>query len=105
MRIIYGLRLLGHCIHIPSKVVEFLPLFTKYCLNHIYGSKISFIAKDKDVGKVKIEKPKAHWTIANKKLFLNLVLEQKQKGNRPDKAFNAVGWENIVKEFNTKTDT
>lgn len=44
------------------------------------------------LGEVKIEKPKAHWTQSNKKLFLDLALKEKHKGNRPGKAFNAVGW-------------
>lgn len=45
--------------------------------------------KDKDVGEDKWDKQKAHWTIANKKLFLNLALQEKLKRNRPRKAFNA----------------
>lgn len=56
--------------------------------------------KDKDVGEGKSDKPKAHWTIVNKKFFLYLTLEEKLKGNRPSKAFNVVGRE---KTFNEKT--
>lgn len=67
--------------------------------------KLSARGKVKDLGEVKFEKPKAHWTTANKKLFLDLAVEEKHKGNRPGKAFNAVGWENIIKEFNAKTGT
>lgn len=52
---------------------------------------------------VKLEKPKAYWTQSNKKLFLDLALEEKHMGNRPGKAFNVVGWENIVKAFNKRT--
>lgn len=43
--------------------------------------------------------------IANKKLFLDLTIEEKQNGNRPDKAFNTVEWEIIIKEFDAKTGT
>lgn len=41
--------------------------------------------------------------ISNKKLFLDLAIEEKVKGNRPGEAFNAMGWKNIVKSFNEKT--
>lgn len=40
--------------------------------------------------------------MSNKKLFLDLALEQKEKGNRLGKAFNVVGWEKIIKAFNEK---
>lgn len=40
--------------------------------------------------------------IPNKKLLLDLALEQKEKGNRLGKAFNVIGWENIIKAFNKK---
>lgn len=63
--------------------------------------KVRVRRKDKDVGEAKSEKLKAHWTIANKKFFLE-ALKEKQKGTRLDKAF---GWENIMKEFNTKKGT
>lgn len=42
--------------------------------------------------------------MANKKLFVNLALEEKHMGNQLGKAFNAVGWENIIKAFNEKRD-
>lgn len=59
--------------------------------------------KEKDGEECKSDRLKANWTIADKKLFLNLVIKEKVKGNRPRKAFNAVGCENIVKSFNGKT--
>lgn len=65
--------------------------------------KIMSKGKDKDVGEGKSEKPKSHQTVTNKKLYLDLVFEEKLKGNRPGKGFNAIGWENIVKTFNEKT--
>lgn len=37
--------------------------------------------------------------MSNKKLFLDLVLEQIQKCNRPAKVSGDVGWENTIKEF------
>lgn len=61
--------------------------------------KLSVRGRDKDVFEVKSEKPKAHQTTANKKLFLHLALEEKRKGNRSGKAFNTIGWENIIKEL------
>lgn len=51
-------------------------------------SKINVRGKDKDIGEVKSEKPNAHWTIMDKKLFLDLALEQKHKGNQSGEAFN-----------------
>lgn len=68
-------------------------------------SEVRVREKDKDLGEVKSMKLKTRWTTVNKKLFLDLTLEEKQKGNRPGKAFNAIGWENINKEFNAKTGT
>lgn len=38
---------------------------------------------------------KAYWTMFNNTLFIDLVLEQKQKGNRSDKALNVLGWESM----------
>lgn len=60
--------------------------------------------KDKGMGESKSEKPRVHWTLSNKKLFLDLALGEKHKGNWPDKAFNAIGWKNIIKAFNERTD-
>lgn len=60
--------------------------------------KLSGRGEVNDVDEVKSEKLKAHWTTANMKLFLDLTIEEKQKGNQSGKAFNAVGWENIIKE-------
>lgn len=74
MRMIYGLRLPANCICIPSEVVGFLSLFTKYCLNNNYAPNLSVGGKDKDLGEVKSENSEVHWTIANKKLFLDLCL-------------------------------
>lgn len=59
--------------------------------------------KDKDMGEGKSEKPKVHWTSSNKKLFLDLTLKETFKGNWPGKAFNALGWESILKAFNERT--
>lgn len=42
--------------------------------------------------------------MSNKKLFLDLAIEEKVKGNRPSNSFKVVGWENIVKSINEKTD-
>lgn len=39
----------------------------------------------------------------NKKVFLDLRLEHKQKGKQPGKTFNNLGWENIYMEFKVKT--
>lgn len=74
MRMIYGLRLAAHCICIPSEVVMFLSLSTKYCFNNSYAPNLSVRGKDHDLGEVKSEKSEIHWTIANKKLFLDLCL-------------------------------
>lgn len=54
-------------------------------------TKVTFKEKS-EFGEVKLEKLKACWTHSNKKLFLDLALKEKHKGNRPGKAFNAVGW-------------
>lgn len=37
-----------------------------------------------------------HW-------LLDLALEETHKGNRPNKAFNVVAWDNIIKAFNERT--
>lgn len=37
--------------------------------------------KDKGMGESKSEKPRVHWTLSNKKLFLDLALGKKHKGN------------------------
>lgn len=58
---------------------------------------------EKNRGEGKSNRPNAHWTTANKKFFLDLALEEKVKGNRPSKDFNAIRWENIIKSFNEKT--
>lgn len=70
-----------------------------------YGFEIKWYRKGYGRGEGKFEKPKVHWMIANKKLFLDLTIEEKQNGNRPDKAFNTVEWEIIIKEFDAKTGT
>lgn len=53
-------------------------------------------------GEGKSDRTKANRATSNKKLFLDLALEEKVKGNRLGKAFNAMGWENITKSFNEK---
>lgn len=47
----------------------------------------------------KTEKQKATRTMSNKKLFIDLVLEQHRLGNKLGKAFTAVGLDNISKAF------
>lgn len=42
--------------------------------------------KETDVGEGKSDRPKARWTF-NKRLFLDLTLEEKLKGNQPGKSF------------------
>lgn len=59
--------------------------------------------KDKGVWDSSSEKHKAHLTMSNKMMFVNLVLEQRRLGNRPGEAFTSVGWDNISKAFNKKT--
>lgn len=41
--------------------------------------------------------------MSNKKLFSNLALEEKHKKNLPEKAFNAIEWETIIKALNENT--
>lgn len=53
--------------------------------------------KDKVVGESKFDKQKVQWTVSNKRLFLKFAFEQKQKGNRPGKAFT-------IKEVNELED-
>lgn len=53
-------------------------------------------------GEGKSDRTKANRATSNKKLFLDLALEEKVKGNRLGKAFNAMGWENITKSFNER---
>lgn len=57
--------------------------------------------KDKDVGESMSNK-KGALLMYNKKLFFDLELKQKQRDNRPRKAFNAVGSETLLKN-STKT--
>lgn len=60
--------------------------------------KVSHKVNHKEDGDNKIEKPKGHHTMSNKKLFINLELEQEQKeGLR----LGRIG--NIIKELNDKT--
>lgn len=68
------------------------------------ASKVNNKGHDKGIVDSKSDKEKAHWTLSNKKLFIDLALEQKQEGNRPSKIFNALRWENIMRAFNEKTD-
>lgn len=68
----------------------------------VVAAKINCKGEDKDVGESTCTK-KVHYIMYNKKLFFYLELKQKQKDNRSSKAFNAVGSEIIVKEFNEKT--
>lgn len=65
--------------------------------------KVSNKENDKDVQDSKTEKQKGHWTISNKKLFIDLAIEQRHLGNRPGNLFTALGWENIPKAFNKGT--
>lgn len=53
-------------------------------------------------GEGKCDKVKLHWTMSNKKLFLDLMIEENLKGNQPCKGLNGVKRENIVKTFNKK---
>lgn len=55
------------------------------------GCKSNYIGKDKDLGESKSNKQKEYQPMSNKKLFLDLTLEQKQKDNQPDKSCNAIG--------------
>lgn len=64
------------------------------------GPKAFTRGKDKGVGEGKSDKPKADWTIANKK-FVDLALEEKHNGIRLGKAYDAVGWE-ILSRLSTR---
>lgn len=55
------------------------------------------------VEKSKVDKVKARWKDEYKQLFIELALEEVEKGNRPTTNFNKVGYENIIKAFNEKT--
>lgn len=67
-----------------------------HILNHTMTLKSSNKRNDKEVGDSKNEKQKANCIMSNKKLFIYLVLEQRQLGNRSGKTFTAVGWENMA---------
>lgn len=58
--------------------------------------------KEKDKGEGKSDRPKANWTTTNKKVFLDLFIEEKVKENWLGKAFNPMVWKNIVKSFNER---
>ncbi|RWR75958.1 L10-interacting MYB domain-containing protein [Cinnamomum micranthum f. kanehirae] len=46
---------------------------------------------------------KAYWTPQHHQVFMELCVEQVQKGNRPTHCFNRAGWDAIIKEFIEKT--
>lgn len=48
-------------------------------------------------------KPVAHWSAENKKLFIDLTLICKI-GNIPGKGFKPEGWKNIINGFKEKAD-
>lgn len=81
---------------------DFLTMDNSVAQPAVMAPKVIPKEKHKDMVEGKSEKPKAHWMLFNKKLFFDLALEEKLKGNRPCKAFNAVGWENILKAFDER---
>lgn len=48
-------------------------------------------------------RPKAYWIPLHHQLFVELCMEQIQKGNRPTHCFKRVGWHAIIKGFTQKT--
>lgn len=56
----------------------------------IMAPKVISKGKEKDGEEGKSDRPKVNWTTSNKKLFLDLTIEKKVKGNRLGKAFNVV---------------
>ncbi|XP_057488836.1 L10-interacting MYB domain-containing protein-like [Actinidia eriantha] len=52
---------------------------------------------------LKVKKPKATWTHAIHKVFLDLCLEQTLKGNKPGTYFTKEGWKNIEESFHKKS--
>lgn len=81
---------------------DFLTMHNPVAQPAVMAPKVIPKGKDKDMGEGKSKKPKAHWMLSNKKLHLDLALAEKLKRNRPGKAFNAVGWEKILKAFNER---
>lgn len=59
---------------------------------------------DTDVPSPQENKPVAHWSAENKKLFIDLTLKQIKIGNRPGKGFKPKGWKNIINGFKEKAD-
>lgn len=49
------------------------------------------------------QKAKAYWTPKYHNMFVELCVEQVQKGNRPTHCFNRAGWDAIIKGLTQKT--
>lgn len=49
------------------------------------------------------QRPKAYWSPKHHQIFVELCVEQIQKGNQPTRCFNRAGWEAIIEGFTQTT--
>lgn len=69
----------------------------------VIAPKVISKGKEKDGGEGNSDKPRAHWTMSNEKLFLELALEENVKGNQPGRAYDAVERKDSVRAFEEMT--